>query len=306
MIATFDRWVMSPAPATRLAVLRILICGFVVVYLAVNVGEFDRLANRDPVEFEPVGVVGILDRPLDAWMIWIVLAVTGVSGIAALAGVRFRISGPAFAVATLFWASYHSSWGQMLHFEHLFTIHLLILALSPAAEAWSFDAQRTGSKPQRPSSRYGWPIRLMALATTSTYVIAGIAKLRLSGLSWIDGTTLQNHIAYSATRSSLLGGFEPPLASFVVNNAWMLGLMAVAAVLVELAAPVALFGRTWRGIWIVYVMAMHLGTALTMFVWFPYQGLGLAFLPLFHVEKAALLAERNTRGLRAKVRASRP
>lgn len=285
MIARLDRWLLAPAPAERLAALRILIGGFVVVYLVANVGEFDRVANRDAVEFEPVGLVGLLSSPLASWMVWLLFVAAVLSGIAAVMGFQFRLSGPAFAVFTLFWASYHSSWGQMLHFEHLFTLHLMILSVSPAADAWSFDDKR--AEVPNPTTRYGWPIRLMALATAITYVIAGIAKLRIGGLAWIDGSTLQNHIGYSATRLKLLGGFEPPLAEFVIGQDWLLAPMALAALLVELFAPIALFGSRLRRIWVATALCFHIGTAATMMVWFPYQGLGFAFLAFFHPEKAA-------------------
>ena len=55
----------------------------------------------------------------------------------------------------------------------------------------------------------------MAITTVITYFIAGIAKLRIGGADWLDGSTLTNHIGYSATRMEVLGGFKPPLAPFV-------------------------------------------------------------------------------------------
>lgn len=295
MIALVDRWLLAPAPAERLAALRVLICGFVVAYLVVTIGEFDRVANRAAIEFEAVGIIRLIDSPVSSWIVWAAFIGAVVSGVAATLGAWFRLSGPTFAVLVLIWASYHSSWGQMLHFEHLFTIHVLILAFSPAADAWSvdarsldarsLDARRGNEPPVGLATRFGWPIRLMALATAITYVIAGIAKVRIGGIAWIDGSTLQNHIAYSATRLNLLGGFEPPLAEFVVRQAWMLAPMAVVALVIELAAPVALVGRTARTMWVVSALALHLATAATMLVWFPYQGLGFAFLPFFHVEE---------------------
>jgi hypothetical protein len=281
LLRRLDGWLHHEAPATRLAGLRILTTIFVLVYLVANYFEVERLADRQIDEFEPVGIATLLDEPLGS-RIWLLFAVALMAGLASLIGFAFGLTGPLFAGLVLMWASYHSSWGQMLHFEHLFTLHLVILALSPAADAWSVGNK---SKRASPSVRYGWPIRLLAITTAASYVIAGIAKLRLGGLEWMDGTTLANHIGYSATRMEVLGGFVPPVAPYVIGRLWLLGPMAVAGLVIELVAPLALIGGGWRRWWVAAVLVFHLGTAATMMVWFPYQGLAFALFPLFRVER---------------------
>ncbi len=275
-----DDWLNGSAPAERLAMLRVLISGFVVIYLVANVFEFQRLANRGSVGFEPVGVAVFLSGPLGEW-IWVLFTAAVLSGAAATVGLWYRITGPAFAVLVLLWSSYHSSWGQMLHFEHLFTLHLLVLGFSPSAVAL---VARAGPSDELPSARFGWPVRIMAIITVSTYVIAGLAKLRIGGAAWLDGSTLGNHIGYSATRMEVLGGFVPPLAPVILRFGWLLGPMAVGGLFVELLAPLGLFGGSWRRYWVLSVITFHTATALTMMVWFPYQGLGFALLPLYRCE----------------------
>ncbi len=283
MIRAFDRWLLADAPAERLAVLRIAISGYSFIYIVANVGEFVRLANRSTSEFEPVGLASVLTSPVTPAVLWSVFAILIVSSIAALFGVWFRVTGPVLAFAFLAWASYHSSWGQMLHFEHVVTLHLLVLAASPASESLSVDARMRTR--QVASVRFGWPIRLMAIITVVTYSLAAIAKLRIGGSSWIDGSTLANHIAYSATRLDLLGEPRPPFAAFAVQRDWLLGPAAIGGVAVELFAPLALFGGWFRKLWIPAIVTFHLATLLTMLVFFPYNGLGLALLPLYRVER---------------------
>ena len=41
-----DQWLLAAAPPARLARLRLLVGGFVLIYLIANVGEFNRLANQ--------------------------------------------------------------------------------------------------------------------------------------------------------------------------------------------------------------------------------------------------------------------
>ena len=290
------RWLLGPGPAQRLAALRILTGGFVLVYLLVAVSEFARLTRQSAQSFEPIGLAGVLDRPLDAGPFWVLYLATLAVGVAFTAGWRFRFSGPAFALLVLLLTSYHSSFGQLLHFEHLFTLHLLVLGLSPAADAWSFSGSTDAPEPH---VCYGWPVRLMALMTVATYVIAAITKLRVSGLEWIDDTTITNHVAYSATRLDLLGSRTPPLASFALEHRWVLAPAGAAALALELASPLALVHPVARRGWVVGVLAMHLGIVLLLGVWFPYQGLGFALAPLYRTERLGSVVSSYQRRARA-------
>lgn len=289
LLRRVDSWLLAPAPPARLAVLRCAIGCYAMVNLVVSFGEFRRLAGRPASEFEPVGLAVLMHTPLSPLVLWALYVSSLISGVGFMVGFRFRLSAPVFGLCTLAWASYHSSWGQMLHFEHLLTLHVLLLAFSPAADVLSVDApiarQRTLDRGGcRWSVRYGWPIRLLAIATVTTYALAGVAKIRTGGLAWVDGTTLANHIAYSATRLDLLGEPRPPLAAVVVGWEGLLRPMAIAALAVELLAPLALLGGWWRRIWVPSVVLFHLGTLTTMFVFFPYNGLGFAVLALYRVE----------------------
>jgi len=280
MLARFEAWLCAPAPAERLAAIRIAVGAFVTVYMVVNVREFDRLGSRDPSAFDPIGVARVLDTPLSATSMWLLFGALLVSGCAFTVGIAVRVSGPAFAILVLSWTSYHSSWGQLLHFEHLFTIHLLILAFAPTAQAWAPGAK----SPVAPDVRFGWPIRLLAIATATTYVLSGIAKLRLSGMAWFDADTLANHIGYSAVRMETIGARQPPLASAVLQTRWLIPFMAAAALAVELGAPLALVGRKLRNGWMLAALLFHAATAATMQVFFGYRGLAFAMLPLFRLE----------------------
>lgn len=284
LVRRTDGWLLAAAPPQRLAVLRIAVGGYGLVNLIVSVGEFARLANRPADEFEPVGAATWLTGPVAPSTLWAFYAVSLLAAAAFTTGSWFRVSGPLFGLCTLGWASYHASWGQMLHFEHLLVLFALIIGLSPAADALQ---ARSSSEAQTPAAhvRYGWPVRLLAIVTVVTYCLAGVAKLRAGGLAWVDGSTLANHIAYSATRQELLGEPRPPLASLAVRQTWLIQPMAVSSLAVELLAPLALLGGWFRRLWVPAAIVFHLGTLTTMFVFFPFNGLGFALLPLFRAER---------------------
>jgi hypothetical protein len=284
-----DGWLFAPAPPERLAVLRVLVAGFGAVYLAVRLPVFLALADADPSRFDPVGVLSPLRGPLpDAALVALVL-VAPVLGVALAVGFHARVTGPAFGVALLALATYRSSWGQLLHFENLLVLQVLIVGCTRSADVLSWDATRGRARAVDPDAHavYGWPVRLAALVTVITYVLAGLAKLRLGGLDWMLGDTLRNHVAYSALRLDLLGGTASPFGRALVDHAWVFPPAAVATVLVELAAPVALAGGRVRTVWVVAAWTLHAAVALLMFVVFPFPLFLVAFAPLFDLERLA-------------------
>ena len=280
----WSRLVDSTAPPERLAAFRVCVGVFTVAYLALRFPVFWDLADKGPAAFAGVGPLAWADDPLPEAVIRGALVVALASGIAATLGFGFRIAGPVFAVSVLLLTAYRSSWGQLLHFENLVVLHLLLLAVSPAADAWSLDARRTGGRRGDPTT-YGLVLQLACVCVVMTYVIAGIAKLRLGGVEWAAGDTLRNHIAYSAVRLDLLGGSGSPLAGVVVRNAWMLPPMAGLSVLIELAAPIALVGPRLRNLWVVAAWSMHVAIFATMLVGFPYPLFLVAFTPFFALER---------------------
>jgi hypothetical protein len=175
---------------------------------------------------------------------------------------------------------------------------VLVVGLAAGgADALSWDAQRrrAGRAPPPLGAEYGWPVRLAALVTVATYVLAGLAKLRLGGIGWMLGDTLRHHVAYSAVRLDLLGGAPSPLGRALVGQAWAFPPLATATVLIELAAPVALLGGRPRNVWVAAAWLLHAGVAALMFVVFPYPLFLVAFAPFFRLERLGPPARKAAR-----------
>jgi hypothetical protein len=281
-----DLWRIADAeaPPERLAMLRILTGTFAVAYLTIRLPVFVQLADRES-GFRGVGIASTLTGPVPDAVVFTLIGTTLAAGVASTAGWRYRWSGPAFAVGFLALGSYRGSWGQLLHFENLFVLHLLIIGLAPAADAWSADARARRRRPRADPTSYGWPIALAALVLVITYVISGLAKLRYGGIDWILGDTLRNHVAYAAARLDLLGGEPSPLAGPGVSVAWVWPYVAGITVVVELAAPVALLGGRVRTAWVIAAWLLHAGILAFMLIGFPYPLTFVAFAPLFRVER---------------------
>ena len=291
---------LTPAPPERLAGLRVLVGTFTIVYLLVRLPhliDVMRLAEDVPERFDPVGPLVLLDQPVSTSVAAVVLAVAILAGLAALVGWRWRISGPVFALGVLCVLSYRNSWGQIFHTENLVVLHLGILAVAPAADAWSLDARRmrranrSTSVPQL-DPRYGWPVQLMVIVVVVAYLLAGWAKLRASGLGWASGDALQNLVAHDALRKELVGDHASPFARLALRHDWVFPPMAALSLAVELLAPIALAGGRLRLGWAVAAWVFHLGVLVVMGIMFPYQMFAVAFACFVAVES---LPERWSR-----------
>ncbi|HKA04274.1 MAG TPA: hypothetical protein VKD67_08090, partial [Acidimicrobiales bacterium] len=135
------------APPERLAMVRILVSVYAVVWLLAALPGLIGLMDADPARWDPVGVLGWIDAPLSTGWVWVVIAVALASGVAFAAGAAARITGPVLAAAFLLVTTYRSSWGQIFHTDDLVALQLVVLAFAPAAHAWSWDARHRRTAP---------------------------------------------------------------------------------------------------------------------------------------------------------------
>ncbi len=276
-----DAYWYAPAPANRLALLRIGIGGFALGYLLLRYFDFVSVTRFHDAEFQPVAPLLWLAGPLPPLLLHGLLWLAFALGSAVTLGVRYRVTAPLFAALLLGLTSYRNSWGMLFHTENLLVLHVLLLAFTPAADALSWDARNTD--PPSDAGDYGWPARALCLITVACYVMAGIAKLKLAGVAWFEGDFLRAQIAYDNLRKVELGSDHSPLGAAIVRYRWPFGTLAFITMLVELGAPLALLGQRWASVWIVGAWGFHVAILLLMAIVFPYQ-LSLiayaAFLPL--------------------------
>lgn len=278
-----DGWWRMPAPAKRLAVLRVLVGGFALSYLVIRAPYLASHMDFHDSQFAPVGIVTLLSGPLPDFAVRLLVTATIATGVAFVAGWRFRVSGPLFALLLLWVLTYRNSWGQVFHTENILVLHVLVLGVSPAADAVSLDAR--GKDVPDENARYGWPIRLMCIASVLTYFISGETKMRIAGLDWLTSDTLRNYVAYDNLRKAELGDVHSPLGAELVRHAWLFTPLAVFTLAIELGAPLALLGGRVARVWAALAWGFHAGVFAVMWIVFPYPLLGVAFAPFFAVER---------------------
>jgi hypothetical protein len=286
-LARFWYWSVPPE---RLAVTRILVGAFALVYLIIRAPSLLSVIDFLPAQFVPVGLATWLPAPLPPPLVIASVTLALVTAPLFMLGAAFAYSAPVFALALLWVTTYRSSWGMIFHTENLLTLHVLLLAMSPAADVWSFDArraqQRAVAPPSEPDARYGWALCAMSLVTVIAYALAGVAKLKLSGGAWLTGELLRAQIAYDNLRKIELGTQVSPLGPWLVRHHGVFRALALLTMLVELGAPLALVRGRVTAAWAVLAWGFHLSVLLMMSIAFPYQLCGVAYVSLFPVERA--------------------
>src|SRR5262245_230787 len=272
-----DFW-FPEAPASRLALLRILVGVFCLGYLWVfRLSMYTTMAGTDPALFEPVGLAAALPEPLPPWVFHLCVIGTLVANVLFTIGWQHRFTGPAFGLLLLWMLCYRNSWSMIYHSDNLLVFFALILGFSPAAEALSMDALSRSAPGRLPAGAattlpaeghwmFGWPIRLMAIVGVLTYFLCGIAKVAGPlGWSWPLGEPLRGQFAVDGLRKELLGpGLAPPLLFQLYDHLWVFTVLGMVTMVVELGAPLALFhGRLGR-IWALTAWLMHWGIFFLM------------------------------------------
>jgi hypothetical protein len=281
-LRALDTYWRMPQPAERLAALRLVIGLFALIYVVARAPHLASYAHFPLEQFRPVGVVALLQVPPPPFVTYAILALCVLSGLAFVAGGRYRLSGPVFALTFLWVTTYRCSWGMIFHQDNLVAVHLLILAVVPAADAWSWDAR--DRKLPEANGRYGWPVRSLTWVTITTYVLAGVAKLQNDGLDW--GETLRSHVAYDALRKLELGSTHAAIGAWMVQfSATFWVLLGAMTLVLELGAPLAALGGRVRTAWVLGMWGFHVGVLALMAIAFVYPLTGCAFASFFAVER---------------------
>jgi hypothetical protein len=285
LLHRLERAYLAPAPAERLAALRLLVGGFALIFLLIRLPHLASFGHLDPAGFRPIGVVDLLTgAPLPDPLVLTLVVAAALSGAAFVAGWRFALSGPLFALLLLWVTTYRNSWGMVFHTENLMVVHVLVLGFSRSADAWSLDARRR-PPPEQQHPRYGWPLRLAAAITALAYLLAGIAKLRHSGLDWITSDILRNYVAWDNLRKAELGDTYSQLGAALCRHPALFKPLAAVSIAFELFAPLALLSRRIAALWAIVAWSFHVGVLAIMWIFFPYPLLGVAYAPFFEIER---------------------
>lgn len=241
------------APTTARQLVRARVALAALLGLRIALSPFPALAGQPAALFRPVSFLQVLDampsRPVIAG-----LQVAG-AGAAGLVLAR-RWPRAAFAVAwlvLLVLAGLRSSLGKILHNDVLLLIGAFPLLFAPPVAESDLD------RPAR--ARYGWPLSVGLAAVSLSYFLAGVAKLRHSGLAWVASDNM-GYVMAAAGHSGKPAW--PEVAIWVSQQPWLTRAIAAGILGLELAFPVALLWPRTRPWFAALVAVLHAGTWVTL------------------------------------------
>src|SRR5690606_33051737 len=133
-----------------------------------------------------------------------------------------------------------SSFGQVFHTEHLLVLHMAVLAVAVVIEPPTPDDGVTSA----------WPLNLMMSIVVVAYIVAGVAKLRHTGIEWITGDVLRHAVAMDNLRKLLLDDWYSPIGGWLSSIEWVWWPIAFVTIAVEIGAAVALVPGPARRVWV--------------------------------------------------------
>jgi hypothetical protein len=257
----FFRRFVGLADAWEVAAIRIV--ASVVLLGSVVAEDLAATAHLPRGLLRPLGVVGLLhalpigfDRFLAS-----AAALTGfrvaVGVLLALAAIgwRTRVVVPLAALGYLVYAGILREYTVFYHTGLVPLYLLVVLALTPCADAWALD--RAG---RRSPAAYGWARYACWVVIALPYLASALSKLRNGGLEWADPTSMRYHFL-RATLNPMRFGFEATLALMPAPD-FAFQALAVGSLAVELAYPLILFSRRARLVLPVAMVLFHLSVLI--------------------------------------------
>lgn len=260
-------WWFPPVPRARVAWLRRLLYGFVVVDVVVTTSWVRDHAHVPAELHQPLALGRFLGLPApDHLVVTLLLASLLVATGVAWAGRLPRLAGAAVAVLYLWWMLVAFGYGKVDHDRFAFVVALAVLA----------TVRTTGIGDRRTDEAAGWALRSIQLAVVATYFLSAVAKLRYVGPEWVTSTVLERAMARRAT----------VIGDVVMGAPDLLVVLQFLIMALELASPLLLVGGRPRRVGVVLAAGFHLATFATIgIIFLPHLVCLATFLPLERLDR---------------------
>lgn len=294
-----------PAPVFDLAMVRIVAVAtqlaLLLWYDNYTVGRLEIYTQLDPGMYfaHPLFRVltlpfGLDYRPTLEHLVLVRYVAIG-AGVLALLGLLTNLSLAVFLYANLFLITHFYSYGDFHHTEAPLVLVLLFVTLAPAGRVLSLDRLlfRRGRDPavgvlEETSPYARWPIQLSQWLFALIYLSACLEKLVfIGGLDWVNGYTLQYHMAHNSLwRGSLVG-------LWLQQQWWLLQLGQIATVVFQGTFWVSLLLPRLKWFYVPVGFSFHVLILVALnAIFFEWMGAYAIFVPW---AAAGLIFRRSTR-----------
>ena len=229
--------------------MRMMIAALLCLRLAT--GPYRGLAEQPAALFRPVWFLSWLDEVPPVGVLVAIQVAGVVAGALAVIGWRERGTFVAAWLSLLVLAGLHASRGKVQHNDLPLLLVAGVLAAAPVG---------LRALDQRRSVAWGWPVRTSLLVVCGAYFLTGFQKVVSSGPAWVLSDNLRN-VLYGARFTGRAPTDE--VALFIADRPWLSHLVALATIVIELGAVVALARPRLRPAYVGAVALLHLSIYLT-------------------------------------------
>src|SRR6266542_652501 len=251
---------------------RVGVCGFILCEVLLT--SFSDLGRIPATLLRPTGAMQIfpwrfydlLLTPAGMFTLkWLMV----LSLFGATVGCLTSLTTKSSAFLFVFYEGLLRSFSHFNHDEMPAVYILIVLALSPCGDAFSFDSWRGKKQPRSSEIIYGYPILLMRALLAWSYFSSALIKFRVAGLSYLSPDNLPSlAIVHSLDN---LHDTHFRLAFWLPHVREYTPIFVALVVLWELSFPLAVFFRRARLIILALGIFFHLGTLFFMNIFFPYH-----------------------------------
>lgn len=244
-----DRWLFAPESAGRVRTMRAMLAALIALRLAT--GPAGGLGGQPAALFRPVWFLSWMEQMPSAGVLVTIQVVGVVAATLAVAGWRERGTFLVAWSSLLVLAALRASRGKIQHNDLPLVLVAGVLAAAPVGLR-VLDPRRARA--------WGWPVRTSLVVVTVIYFLTGLQKLVTSGAAWVLSDNLRN-VMYGAR----LNGKAPTdvVSLFIADRPWLAHLAALATLVIELGAVVALVRPRARPAYVVAVVLLHACIYLT-------------------------------------------
>ncbi len=208
--------------------------------------KYSEFSKTGCYHWSPVGLINLLNIPCSLDLYQLCRIVTPIACILAAVGVKYAWTSKIAFVSVLIQFGMMSSFGKVGHAYHL--IVMTIGLLSFVKESSFRDSGFAKS----------WQLRLIKVYIVWVYFVNGLAKMADEGFAW----GFSDNLYITLSLRPYLGYLGVYLLEKPYYYSALFG--AIALVVTELAAPLALYRRAWGTIFFVIWFTFHIGVTLLL------------------------------------------
>ncbi|QDH22642.1 hypothetical protein [Saccharibacillus brassicae] len=219
--------------------------------------------NTERAFYTPVLVLRLMGlRWVNPQLLQVVSKLTIITWIAAIAGLFQPITGILTFLGFAFLHMVNAGALGAHHSKHsaLYALFVMCFSVSYDFSLDSLLAQYLNWPllvPIRSAFSSGFAPMLLLLFLSYTMFAGGVSKLLYGGIGWLNGHALKYYIQHSPSR-------WPFLSKLLVVSSKLCMILAIATVLIELIAPIAMLLGSWRIPLIACWILLHLGIQFVM------------------------------------------